>query len=189
MEVNRWDMNNDTRNGLESCIHIYCGDGKGKTSAAIGLAVRAAGRGKKILFARFLKHDDSGEVEALRRIPGICLKPCRKSFGFFYQMTKEQKQEAREYYTSLFHDVWEEAAENGFDMLVLDEIMAACRYGLVPEDDVTDRLKRRPGTLEVVMTGREPSRRMTDLADYVSEIRKVKHPFDRGIGAREGIEY
>ncbi len=182
-------MNNDTKNDLESRIHIYCGDGKGKTSAAIGLAVRAAGRGKKVLFARFLKNDDSGEVETLSRIPGICLKPCRKSFGFFYQMTKEQRQEAKEYYKRLFHDVWEEAVENGFDILVLDEIMAACRYGLVPEEDVTGCLKSRPGTLEVVMTGREPSHKMMDLADYVSEIRKIKHPFDKGIGARKGIEY
>jgi len=171
------------------CVHIYCGDGKGKTSAAIGLAVRAAGRGKKVLIARFLKNDDSGEVEVLSRIPGICLTPCRKSFGFFFRMDEAQKREAGEYYGSLFRAVWKQAVEEGFDVLVLDEIMAACRYGLVSETDVAGCLKSRPHRLEVVMTGRDPSPGMVELADYVSEIRKEKHPFDKGIRAREGIEY
>lgn len=173
----------------ESCVHIYCGDGKGKTSAAVGLAVRAAGRGKKVLMVRFLKNEDSGEVEALKYIPRICVKPCEKSFGFFWQMTREEKEQAREYFGKLFRQSWREALEKGVDMVVLDEIMAACRYGLVPEGEVVQCLRTRPGTLEVVLTGRDPSDELIKLADYVSDIRKEKHPFDRGLPAREGIEY
>ena len=112
---------------FKSCVHIYCGDGKGKTSAAMGLAVRAAGRGKRVLVVRFLKSDDSGEVKILGEIPGIRVKPCERCFGFFYQMTQEQKKEAGEYYDRMFHSGWEEAVRENFDMVIFDEIMAACK--------------------------------------------------------------
>ena len=79
------------RQGL---LHIYCGDGKGKTSAAVGMAVRAAGCGMKVLVIRFLKTENSGEVEVLRSIPGITVPPCERTFGFVFRMTEEQKQEA-----------------------------------------------------------------------------------------------
>ena len=82
----------------KGCIHIYCGDGKGKTTAALGLAVRAAGRGMHVLMARFLKTDDSGEVAALPRITWIEILTCVKTFGFYYQMTEQHKKEAEEYY-------------------------------------------------------------------------------------------
>ena len=78
---------------MKGLIHIYCGDGKGKTTAAIGLAVRAAGRGKRVVIARFLKNDDSGEVGVLERVPGITLIPCRKSFGFTWNMNEKERQE------------------------------------------------------------------------------------------------
>ena len=81
-------------------VHIYCGDGKGKTTAALGLALR---------------HDDSGEVLALKEVPGIILKPCRKCFGFVSQMTEKEKEEAKEYYGELFRDTWREAAEEGYE--------------------------------------------------------------------------
>lgn len=175
--------------GPKGCVHIYCGDGKGKTTAALGLAVRAAGRGMKVIIARFLKNEDSGEVAVLRQIPGICLKPCHKCFGFFCQMTEEQKKEAKKYYGQLFRDTWKEALEGKYDMVILDEIMAACRYGFLSEEELEMRLRERPFGLEVVMTGREPSAGLLRMADYVSEICKRKHPYDQGIGARAGVEY
>lgn len=174
---------------MKGCIHIYCGDGKGKTTAAVGLAVRAAGRKKKILISRFLKTDDSGEVAVLDRIPGITVAPCRKTFGFYFQMTDKQKAEAKEYYSQMFDAVWERAVADSFDMVVLDEIMAACNYGLVDEEKVQKALEEKPEKMEVVMTGRNPSEGFLRLADYVSEIQKKKHPFDEGVAAREGIEY
>lgn len=173
----------------KGCIHIYCGDGKGKTSAAIGLALRAAGRGRKILIVRFLKTDDSGEVPVLGRIPGIRVMPCERTFGFASRMSPEQKKEAADYYSSRFAWACREAEEGDYDMLLLDEILAACRYGLVREAEVVHFLQNRPEKLETVLTGRDPSAALVDLADYVSEIRMQKHPFTRGVGAREGIEY
>ena len=169
-------------------IHIYCGDGKGKTSAALGLAVRAAGRGKKVLIVRFLKNENSGEVPALRKIPGITVTPCNREFGFVFRMNEEKRAEAASYYRQMFEQACREAEEGEYDILILDEIMAACNYEMVPEADLTAFLKDRPPRLEVVLTGREPSGRLLDLADYVSEIRMRKHPFERGIPAREGIE-
>lgn len=174
---------------MGGCVHIYCGDGKGKTSAALGLAVRAAGRGRRVLIARFLKTDDSGEVESLRCISSITVLPCSRSFGFFSQMSDQQKKEAADYYREQFRLVCRKARAGDVDVLILDEIMAACSFRLVPEDEVEEFLKTRPEELEVVMTGRNPSERLLELADYVSEIQMKKHPFTRGIAAREGIEY
>lgn len=174
---------------MKSCIHVYCGDGKGKTTAAIGLAIRAAGCGKKVLLTRFLKTDHSGEVAALKEIPAITVTPCEKSFGFFSQMTEEQKLLAKEYYGKLFTLTIQTAAEEDYDLLVLDEITAVCNFGLVNKEELMEFLKKRPEKLEVVLTGRDPWKELLERADYVSEIQKKKHPYDQGIGARRGIEY
>lgn len=174
---------------MESCIHIYCGDGKGKTTAAIGLAVRAAGCGKKVLITRFLKTDHSGEVAALQAVPLISVTPCEKSFGFFSQMTDQQKKEAKAYYRELFDQTLHRAVTEKYELLVLDEIMAVCNFGLVEKEQVEAFLETRPEGLEVVLTGRDPWQKLLLKADYVSEIKKLKHPFDHGIKARRGIEY
>lgn len=174
---------------MKGYIHIYCGDGKGKTSAAVGLAVRAAGRGKTVLVVRFLKTEDSGEVPVLRHIPGITVTPCGKSFGFVFRMAPEEKAETAKYFQERFEAACREAVEGGYDILILDEIVASCNYGMVNEGDLAEFLKRKPEKLEVVMTGRDPSERLAGLADYVSEVRMRKHPFTEGVKAREGIEY
>lgn len=174
---------------MRGCIHIYCGDGKGKTSAAVGLAVRAAGRGKTVMAVRFLKTEDSGEVPVLRHIPGITVVFCDKTFGFVFRMTPEQKAEAAEYYQKRFQDACQKTVEGGYDVLILDEILASCNYGMVDEADVAAFLEHKPEKLEVVLTGRDPSERLLGLADYVSEIKMVKHPYTEGIPARIGIEY
>lgn len=117
-------------------VHIYCGDGKGKTSAAIGLAVRAAGSGRRVVIARFLKTDNSGEVEILKRLPEVTLIPCRKNFGFVRSMDEETKKECADYNRNLFLEAAELAKTA--DLVVFDEIMAAVNYGLVPEKDILD---------------------------------------------------
>ena len=87
-------------------VHIYCGNGKGKTTASVGAAVRAAGNGKKVLIKRFLKNDHSGEVEALKQIPGITVLPCTRQFGFSWKMKQEEKEEAKEYYGKELEKAW-----------------------------------------------------------------------------------
>ena len=170
-------------------IHIYCGDGKGKTTAATGLAVRAAGCGMKVLFARFLKNENSGELRILDSVPEIEVLHLERSYGFFNTLTDEEKEEVRQMYGQLWELIREKISGGQFQMLVIDEFMAAYRYGLIGREEALDLLTGKPEALELVLTGRNPGPELTELADYVSEIRKVKHPFDHGIMARRGIEY
>lgn len=151
--------------------------------------MRAAGRGRRILIARFLKTDDSGEVPVLCHIPGIRILPCRRSFGFTFRMTEEQRQEAAAYYRQQFQRACRETLEGDYDVMILDEILAACNSRMVEETELLRFLKQKPSKLEIVLTGRDPSPALTELADYVSVIQMQKHPFTAGVPAREGIEY
>lgn len=170
-------------------LHIYCGDGKGKTTAATGLAVRAAGCKMRVLFTRFLKNEHSGELSVLDNIPEIEVIHLEKSFGFFYTLTEKEKEEARQLYRGLWNEIVRRTKEESFDMLVMDEFMAAYQLELIEHDEAIEFLKAQKGKMEVVLTGRNPDCRLLELADYVSEIQMVKHPFEQGIPARRGIEF
>ena len=173
----------------KALVHIYCGDGKGKTTAATGLAIRMAGYGKKVLFARFLKNERSGELKILDQIKEIEVLHLERSFGFYNQLDEKQKEEWRHTYKVLWKEIQEKVKEGKYDLLVMDEFLHAMRYELVTEEEILKFLQERPKNLEVVMTGRDPSQNLLKAADYVSEIKKVKHPYDEGIFARKGIEY
>lgn len=170
-------------------IHIYCGDGKGKTTAAIGLIVRASGRGKRTLLVRFLKKEDSGELFVLDAISEVERMKMPDTKGFYWTLKDEEREELKKAY----HDAWEviqkKAVSGAYDLLVMDELMAAYGYGLVPREEVVRFLKEKPEHLEVVMTGRDPDEAILSQADYISEIRAVRHPFEKGVPAREGIEF
>lgn len=170
-------------------LHIYCGDGKGKTTAATGLAVRAAGSGFKVLFGRFLKNEASGELKVLDKIQDIEVLHLPKSFGFYNTLSEAEKKEAADMYEKLWETLCKEALTGKYQMLVIDEFMAAWNYGLIDKERALGFLKGRPSFLEVVLTGRNPAPELVELADYVSEIKKIKHPFDRDILARRGIEF
>ena len=167
-------------------VHIYCGDGKGKTTASIGLSLRAAGAGLRVLYVQFFKDGSSSEFRLLEQAGVTFLRPAKK-FGFYRTLTPQQREEARAFYTEHFRTA--AAMAGDFDLLVLDEAMSACRTGVVPEEEVLAFLQSRPERLEVVLTGRDPSQALFDAADYVTEMCKRKHPFDRGIPARRGIEF
>lgn len=172
---------------MAGLIHIYCGDGKGKTTAAVGLAVRAAGAGKRVVFAQFFKDGSSSEVGMLRVLDNVRTMHCQTIPGRFKNMNEEQKAKARADYSKLLENVLA-AAENA-DLLVLDEAISACNNGTINEDRIKQFLRTKPEELEVVLTGRNPSGELLELADYVTEMKKMKHPFEQGIPARHGIEY
>lgn len=172
---------------MSGLIHLYCGDGKGKTTAALGLALRAAGAGKRVVFTQFFKDGSSSEIEPLAALPGVRVFHADTVRGFYRNMTPTQREQAGKDYTALFRQVTQAAQEA--DLLILDEIVSACNRGVVPEKLVTDFLREKPVRLEVVLTGRNPSAALLELADYITEMRKLRHPFDRGIGARKGIEF
>lgn len=169
-------------------IHIYCGDGKGKTTAAVGLTIRCVGRGGRVVFAQFLKTRETGELAVLQQLDAVTVMRGEGLSKFTFQMTPDELEDTKRRQKALFHDIVEHCLREKPDMLVLDEALPACRLGLLPEDELLSFLRARPDRLEIVLTGREPSERLLALADYVSEICKRRHPYDRGIAARIGIE-
>lgn len=169
-------------------IHIYCGDGKGKTTAAIGLAVRCSGHGNKVLLVQFLKSRPTGELTSLALLPGIELLRGKETKKFTFQMNAEEKAEVLKEHVALFARVRQKCREEQVDLLILDEIIGACNTGVFPLAELLSFLRSKPQELEVVLTGRNPAPQLVELADYVSEICKRKHPFDKGIAARTGVE-
>ncbi len=168
-------------------LHIYCGDGKGKTTCAMGLAVRAAGHARRVVVAQFLKGDNSGERAVLGSLPTVECLPVPQSVKFTFAMNEEEKAQARAQMSASFADAVQKARQA--DLLVLDELCAAVTTGMVPLDQVLSFLDERPEGLEVVITGRDPDPALLERADYVTEMCKRKHPFDRGVPAREGVEW
>ncbi len=169
-------------------IHIYCGDGKGKTTAAIGLAVRCSGHGNHVLFVQFLKSRPTGELKSLALLPDIELMRGKETKKFTFQMNAAEKAEVLREHLALFAKVKEKCAAEKIDLLILDEVIGACNTGVFDKNILADFLRSKPQQLEVVLTGRNPAPELVELADYVSEICKRKHPFDKGIPARTGVE-
>lgn len=169
-------------------IHIYCGDGKGKTTAAMGLALRAAGNGMQVAIVQFLKGQTSGELRSLELLPNITVIREQMSPKFTFQMNPDELDQTREVHSRYLHRALELAREGRCDMLILDELMGALSCGLIDEALLHELVDHKPEPLELVMTGRNPPQWLLDRADYVSEICKRKHPYDRGIAARLGVE-
>jgi len=176
-------------NGMAGMIHIYCGDGKGKTTAAIGLAVRQAGYGQKVLLARFLKNERSGELKVLSGIEAIEVVNPPKFYGFYNTLSMLEKEEVKLVYQEFWRYIMDRLAGGEYAMLVMDEFMAAFHYGIIERGQALWFLRHKPEMLEIILTGRDPTEELLNLADYVSEIKKQKPPFDKGIGARKGIEF
>ncbi len=172
---------------VKGLIHIYTGDGKGKTTCALGLAVRATGSGRKVYFLQFLKSWGCSEHKV--HVDGLTMKTVEEKVKFVFNMDDEEKEENRKLNEQKFREVTEMVVREGYDMLVLDEIIGTIMMEQISLDTVVDFLKNKPENLEVVMTGRDAPKELVDLADYVSEIRKIKHPFDKGMPARKGIEF
>ncbi|WP_353662177.1 cob(I)yrinic acid a,c-diamide adenosyltransferase [Hydrogenimonas sp. SS33] len=168
-------------------IQLYTGDGKGKTTAAVGQSLRAMGSGLEVLFVQFMKSVPSGEVEMLRRCGGDLVEILRKWDDSFIIGRASERQVA------LGEALWQETMEalqrRPRDLLVLDEICVAIHFGLVKEEAVAGFLETKPETLEVVLTGRDASPRLVEIAGLVTEMRKIKHYYDAGVEARRGIEY
>ena len=170
-------------------IHIYCGDGKGKTTAAMGLAIRAAGREKKVFITQFLKSGNSGELVSLEKLKEyITFLPGRPVNKFVWNMNDEEKMEAKREHTARFKEIKDIIKNEDYDLLILDEIIATINNGFIELNEVIDFLKNKPETLEVVMTGRDPKEELIELANYVTEMQCIKHPFKQGSTSRVGIE-
>lgn len=175
----------DRRQGY---IHIYCGNGKGKTTTGMGLCARAAGYGLRVLIYQFMKDNSTSERKLLELSPNITFVDGLSSEKFSFQMTDQEKAERKSYYEKQFEEITRKAEAENYDVLFLDELIYTIGAGLFDEDLLADYLDHKPAHLEVILTGQNPGSRLVEKADYVSEIKKIKHPFDQGLAARPGIE-
>lgn len=198
-------------------IQLYTGDGKGKTTAAVGQAVRAVGSGYRVMFCQFMKGGETGELEVLKELSQVELYRCEREFPFFNAMTDRDKEEITEIHNAIIRNIIRRfdglnntgnISVNGSGavglMVVLDEITYPLNWGLIDVSlfkDLVGKMKAlyngRSGDsgeeslsrIELVLTGREPDRFILENADYITEMKKLRHPFDWGIQARKGIEY
>ena len=168
-------------------IHLYHGDGKGKTTAACGLALRAAGSGMKVLFVQFFKNGTSSEVKILSSLPQVTVVIPEVFYGRYKKMTDEQRKKIHECYGSVMKEL--ERTVSDYDLIVLDESVSAYNYDMFDRTAFLEMLDREGKEREIVLTGRDPADELVEAADYVTEMRKQKHPFDKGIMARKGIEF
>ncbi len=169
--------------------HIYYGDGKGKTTAAIGLAVRAAGSKMKVLFVQFLKTEFSGERHILSHTENVTLTFCPLELKFTFEMDDKEKAQAAKIFKGIFDNAVTTALTEKYDMVVLDEVFEAINAHMLSESEVYEFITNAPSSMEIVMTGHNPSQKFMDCADYITEFKKIKHPYDRGITGRIGIEF
>ncbi len=168
-------------------VQVYTGDGKGKTTAALGLALRAVGHGLRVYMIQFMKGSENyGELKAAKELPGFVIEQSgRDTFvdkkhpaAEDVELAKAGLEKARR------------AIEGGeYDVVILDEINVALDFGLVSLDDVRRLIEEKPESLELVLTGRSAHPEIVKLADLVSEVLNIRHHYDAGIEAREGIEY
>jgi cob(I)alamin adenosyltransferase len=168
-------------------IQVYTGNGKGKTTAALGLALRAAGRGFRTYIAQFLKGRPTGEIEAAKRLaPLIRIE----QFGRqgFITIKEGPGDEDRERAAAGLARAREAMLSGEYRIVVLDEVSTAVHFKILPERDVLNLIDRRPAGVELVLTGRYAPASFIERADLVTEMTPVKHYFDRGVKAREGIE-
>ena len=170
-------------------IHIYYGDGKGKTTAAAGLALRAAGSRMKVMFVQFLKTEVSGERNVLRELENVTVTSCPLELKFTVDMTDAEKQQTAVLFRGIFERSAAAALSERYDVIVLDEVFDIINEGMLSEAEVLEFITNAPHSIEIVMTGHNPSQRFVDEADYVTEMKKIKHPYDRGLNGRIGIEF
>lgn len=167
-------------------VHVYYGPGKGKTSTALGVALRCAGAGYKILMHPFIATNTSSEVEALKELSNVTYVPSIPLKRYTFMMSEEEKAQARQQNDRKLEELMEQA--KAYDMLVLDEALYAVEVGILTEDKLIEYLVRKPCPLEIVLTGKTPSEKILAVADYATEMKKVKHPLDFGLSSRLGIE-
>lgn len=171
-------------------VQVYCGNGKGKTTATIGLGIRALGNNMKVIMIQFLKNDDTGECRFLKELePAFKVFHFEKNRGFTWTLNDEEKKELKQEIDMALKFAKKVMDTGECDILILDELLAALQTEFVDLETVIELIDAKPDAMELVLTGRILPEALVDKVDYISRIEAVKHPADRGIDARPGIEY
>lgn len=169
-------------------IHLLKGDGKGKTTAGYGLCLRALGNGFYVKVFPFLKTDKSCEIKALKNFKNAQVVCSPKNHNLYFTLSDLEKEEVKKEVNALFLEFKKTLYKKEADLILLDEILDCFYLKLIDEDDFLEAIKENSYS-ELILTGRNPSQKITDIADYISEISCEKHPYQKGISARAGIEY
>jgi len=187
MEQESWDRDLLAGSPNQGLVQVYTGNGKGKTTAALGLAIRAAGHGLKVHIVHFMKTGgEYGEFKELREHPNISFRV----FGPSYFVSPDNvPEEARQMVAAAFAHARGAAMSDEYDILILDEINIALAWQILALEPVLEMIRTRPRRLELVLTGRYAPDEILAVADLVSEVREVKHPYGQGIPCRQGIEF
>jgi cob(I)alamin adenosyltransferase len=168
-------------------VQIYTGDGKGKTTAALGLALRAVGHGLKVIMIQFMKGQiNYGELESAKHLPGLVIEQYGRPDFVNPEDPAEQDIAFARKALARARDV---IRQKEYDIVILDEINVAVAYGLIPVQKVIALIKKPPADKEIILTGRYMPEEFVEYADLISEVREVKHHFQKNIPARKGIEY
>lgn len=171
-------------------VQVYTGNGKGKTTAALGQALRAVGRGLRVYMIQFLKTEDTGEIHSVQMLnPKFKIFRFENPRGFFWTLKDYEKLELKEEVRKAFEFCKEVFLSSQCDILILDEIMGVISNGLLPIDEVIDFINSKPLNMELIMTGRDAPLEIINVSDLVTEMREIKHYYNQGVGLRQGIEY
>ncbi len=170
-------------------IHIYTGNGKGKTTAAVGLATRALGHDFKVCYSYFHKRPEKYGYTEIKNLEKLGAKVLGFAKGHPFCDKEIKKENLKLEVEQGLKELSNLIENQKLDMLIMDEIIISVRDGYISEDRLIKFIKNKPSELELVMTGRGATEKLIESADYVSEVRKIKHPYDQKITSREGIEY
>lgn len=170
-------------------VQIYTGDGKGKTTAAIGQGIRSAGYGLNVVMVQFLKGGYTGELSTIDKINNFNIFRFEKERDFVWNLSKSEIEELKKEIGTGYEFIKKIVDEGSCDVLIVDEIMGAHYNKFITTDEIIYLIKNKKESMELVLTGRDVPQEVIDLADLVTEMKMIKHPFEKGIAAREGIEY
>jgi cob(I)alamin adenosyltransferase len=170
---------------MKGYVQVYTGDGKGKTTAALGLSVRAAGAGLKVYIAQFIKMGDYSEIKALKKFSGLITV---EQFGLGRFIKGKPSKEDMEAAWAGIEKVKSLMASGGYDIIILEEANVAARCGLISVNDIIDLISSKPENMELVITGRGAAPEVIEKADLVTEMKEIKHYYQKGVQARAGIE-
>lgn len=169
-------------------VQIYTGNGKGKTTAALGLGFRAVGRGFKVLLVQFLKGMYTGELESIKKFDNFTTKRLGETNKFSWNLSEDEKQELINKTQKEWREFTEFINNNPCDVLILDEVMGALKVGLISVEQLCQFIDNKPEGTELILTGRDVPKEIEDRADLITEMRKIRHYYDKGVTSRDGIE-
>jgi cob(I)alamin adenosyltransferase len=170
-------------------IQVYTGEGKGKTTAALGLGMRAAGHGLKVIMIQFMKGMHTGELESIRKLePYFEIHRFGETTKFVFLMNEQEKKSLSTKIQVELGEVYKIMEENTCDLLILDEVLGCIQAGLVSIQDILNIMDSKPENMELILTGRGLPEEIARRADLITEMKAVRHYMDAGVSARKGIE-